>query len=338
MESEIFQSELFERVLIKPATSGATELFIVSGYSSPSMVTRHFEILKSQNINNVTIDLTVGMSSKDGISLSALAGFQNLGRQLSGSVAKCKFVTGTPTHSKVYVWCNEDGPVQAFTGSANYTQTGFGISAANTQLETCVEVDPFSAFDFVVDCSSETISCNDPDLRDFLNIYDDPEFEVVSEQRIITTNAEFVVDADSVFLPLVQMTKNPGQVHNQGAGLNWGHRGSRSRDEAYIPIPSAVRKIDFFPGKDTHFQIVTDDGDSFTAAVVQGGDKALVSTDNNSLLGKYFRRKLQLPPGAFIETKHLNNFGSNCVKISRISEDSYFLSYVPGIKFVPKVK
>lgn len=335
MRNKMFQSELFDKVLIDPAVNGANELYVVSGYASSSMVTRHFEILRSKKLENITLDLTVGMTSRDGVALSSLIGFQNLGRQLSGSTAKCRFVTGAPVHSKVYVWCNEQGPVQAFTGSANYTQTGFGISAGASQIETCVEVDPVVAFNFVIERSSETISCHDPDIRKYLDVIEDPELEVSEPSHFVQTITDFIESSESVFLPLVQVKKAPGKVHNAGAGLNWGHRGKRNRDEAYLPIPSSARKIGFFPNKETHFQLLTDDGDSFSATVVQGGDKALVSTENNALLGRYFRRKLQLPPGTFIENDHLNNFGSNCVRISKVNEDTYFMSFTPGMIYTP---
>lgn len=332
MDARLFSDNAFQRILVEPAMRGNNELFVVSGYASPAMVVRHFEAL-SKVPNRVSIDLQVGMASKDGVPRESLTGYRSLGRQVSDGEVTCRFNTGAPIHSKLYVWCGENGPTQAFAGSGNYTQTGFGIgTSANRQKEVFVEIEPKTAFDYIVEVSGSTILASDPDFESLLEITDASSYfaEVEAGNSDRSSGQDRGLD---VVLPLVQTTKEKGKVHNSGAGLNWGQRGRRDPNEAYIPIPSWIRRREFFPERGVHFQIVTDDGDSFVATVAQGGDKAIETPEDNALIGLYFRRKLGVLPGAFVTNEHLQRFGSNGARFTRLSEDLYRLSFEPGTDY-----
>lgn len=336
MNSEVFSDRLFEKVLLEPARNGARDLYVLSGYSSPAMVTRHMKALREEKIEAVQLDLIVGMVSRDGISTTALMGFQTLSRQVPGNQLKCRFNIGTPNHSKLYLWCDNDGPVQAFSGSANYTQTGFGIGpSGNDQIETCAEVDPRKVFDYLIDASEHSISCHDPELSKYVKLLTQDRAAIFDENAELDTRLVDTedVELDCAFLPLVQTRRQVGEVHNAGAGLNWGQRGNRNRDEAYLPIPAKVRNKKFFPDKGVHFQMLTDDGDSFIGTVAQSGDKALETPHDNGILGRYFRRKLGLRPGDFVNTEDLSRFGANAAKVSQISSETYLLEFKPGFQF-----
>ena len=336
--NDAFSDQLFEKVLLAPARNGARDLYVLSGYASPSMVTRHLKALREESIDSVSLDLIVGMVSRDGISTTSLMGFQNLSRQVPGNQIKCRFNVGIPNHSKLYLWCNDDGPVQAFSGSANYTQTGFGIGPSGTgQIEACSEVDPIGVFDMLIDASAQTISCHDPELQQYVNVVTESQTLDVAEKAEVEDTPELssLTSALSAYLPLVQTTRQVGEVHNAGAGLNWGQRGNRNKDEAYVPIPAKVRNRKFFPDKGVHFQIITDDGDSFIGTVAQSGDKALETPQDNGILGRYFRRKLGLRPGDFVGTKDLARFGANAARISQIAAEVFLLEFKPGFMFEP---
>jgi hypothetical protein len=163
-------------------------------------------------------------------------------------------------------------------------------------------------------------------VNEYANCAADESLEALS-------TADPIQQFPSVVLPLVQMAKNPGQVHNEGAGLNWGHRGNRNRNEAYIPIPANIREAGFFPAKGVRFQIVTDDGERFVGTVAQQGSKAIETPDDNALLGTYFRRKLGLPPSSLITTADLERFGSTGVIFDRIGESVFQMRFHPGIQF-----
>ena len=327
----LITSELFHDVLIRPALEGATELHVLAGYASPTMVTRHINELRSSTDTPIEIDLLVGMTGVDGLSKNSLSGFKSIPRQSAGSRFNCAFtLPGKSIHSKVYVWSNDTGPYRAWAGSANYTQMGFGLSRFSTSHhEVMVEVDAAAALNYVLGSASNSIGYLNPDLADYLAITEE------LQATEITQNPETgeLDSAVSVVLPLVQLTGSVGQVHSK-SGLNWGQREGRNPDQAYIPIPSLVREKRFFPPRGEHFQLITDDGESFIATVAQDGEKALETPHDNSILGKYFRKRLGLASGAFVETADLDRFGSNGVIVQFVGDDLYRLVFKPGIEAV----
>jgi hypothetical protein len=325
--NELITDNLFERVLVEPAKRGANELFVLSGYASAAMVTKHFEVASKELSMDLSIDLHIGMSGRDGLSRNTLLGLQSIPRQISGRSFNCSLsIKGTSNHSKIYVWCDDNGPKEAFLGSSNYTQLGFGISAtASRHKEVCIAVDPIAGFEYILTSSRGGISYKSPDLADYIDLYD----EQLNPKHTFEESETQLSNNNFVDLPLV-MSRPPsqGEVHLK-SGLNWGQREGRNPDQAYIPIPSSIAKSKFFPEKSVHFQVITDDGEAFICTVAQDNDKALETPSDNSILGKYFRKRLNLPSGAFIEKQHLENFGSNQVRIYKDSDDCYRLSFQP---------
>jgi len=329
---EKLQTEgLFESVLLKPAREGNRELHVVTGYASPSMVTKHLEELRKCTTEDFQIDMLVGMTGVDGLSEYSMRGFRSIPRQAGNSRFNCSFtLPGKSIHSKVYVWSDRSGPTKAWVGSANYTQTGFGLSRnAHAHHEILVEVDPDDAMNYALAMASGTISYTNPDIGEYLDIVEQPLGFKDTPEISGFTNAGFSLE-ERVILPLVQGTKNRGEIHSR-SGLNWGQREGRNPDQAYIPIPAKLRNLEFFPERGIHFQLVTDDGDTFIATVAQEGSKALETPYDNSLLGKYFRRRLGLPNGTFIRTEDLRAFGSDGVEIIKLQDDLYKLDFHPGI-------
>lgn len=329
MQSQrLLTTNLFEEVLLEPARRGARELFVLSGYASAAMVTKHFEVASRELSVDLAIDLHIGMSGRDGLSRNTLLGLQAIPRQIGGRSFNCSLsVRGESNHSKLYVWCDESGPTEAYLGSANYTQLGFGISqSSGTHKEICVSVDPLAGFDYVMASAQGGISYKSPDIANFIDLLDERVEPALEFEEAVNPN----MGVDFVDLPLVMSRPSDnGEVHKR-SGLNWGQREGRNPDQAYIPIPTKISKTNFFPEKGIHFQVVTDDGEAFICTVAQDGDKALETPSDNSILGKYFRNKLGLLPGAFIEKKHLESFGSNLVRIYKVSDDFYQLSFQPG--------
>lgn len=327
--SSLLQSELFKQILIEPIQRGAKELYIVTGYASPAMVTRHFEYVAKTLQTKISIDLHVGMTGKDGLSRNNLLGMQAIPRQSSGQNFNCTFsVKGTSNHSKIYVWCSDRGPVEAFLGSPNYTQFGFGLSPTSSKhAEVAVQVDPDEAFAYVLDASRNSIGYQSADIPQFIDLFDESKLPNHSDEIDHSGNA----DSNSVLLPLVQLRGQfSGETH-QRSGLNWGQREGREQNQAYIPIPSSIAKSDFFPPKGVHFQVTTSDGQAFICTVAQDGNKALETPFDNSILGKYIRQRLGLELGSYVSTDDLNKFGANAVKITRINNDSYRLNLDPGL-------
>lgn len=327
----MLRSELFKRVLIDPVARGASELFVLSGYASASMVTQHFARVREVTKNPISLDLVVGMTGRDGIDRTNLLGFQAIPRQVGGNSFNCSFTTdGISDHSKLYVWCDASGPLEAFMGSVNYTQFGFGLGGAqNFHTETCVEVDPSEALDIVLSAARGTIGYLNPDIPNHLKIYDKPDEKAT---QAVGANEPFS-SGDYVTLPLVQTKGEMRGMPHKSSGLNWGQREGREPNQAYIPIPSTVAASKLLPPRGVHFQLVTDDGNVFMATVAQDGDKAIETPENNSLLGKYIRSRLGLPLGVFVDKEDLDRYGSNGVRLRRIDEYLYEMDFSRGIKF-----
>lgn len=326
--SQLITENLFERVLLEPAKRGARELFVLSGYASATMVTKHFEVAAKELSVDLSIDLHIGMSGRDGLSRNTLLGLQAIPRQIGNRSFNCTLSTrGYSNHSKIYVWCDESGPREAYMGSSNYTQMGFGLSEASaTHREVCLPMDPVVGFDYVLASAQGGISYKSPDIADFIDLFDEQPHPAISgEEPGAQKHGQDFVD-----LPLVvNRGLDRGEVH-QKSGLNWGQRDGRNPDQAYIPIPSVIAKAHFFPKKGLHFQVITDDGEAFICTVAQEGDKAIETPSDNAILGKYFRKKLGLPSGAFIQKEHLQAFGSNLVRFYKDSDDFFRLSFQPG--------
>jgi hypothetical protein len=334
MLGSVYSEKLFERALIEPAQAGGTDLYVVSGYASPAMVVRHYEELRKIGAK-VNLDLQVGMTSKDGLPRSAFYGFQSVQSQIFSGKIQCRFNTGVPFHSKLYVWCDDAGPTQAFLGSANYSQIAFGIgSGGQRQKELLTEVEAGRAFDYIVDLSGKSVKPDDPQVESLLQISDthDGQWSSLLEGEQLGIS-EPRIRAQSVLLPLVQTTKSPGEVHNAGAGLNWGQRGNRNRAEAYIPVPSRISNMNFFPDRGVRFQIFTDTGDSFVATIAQAGGKAIETPEDNALIGEYFRKKLGLLPGDFVTTESLARFGSNAVSLIKVNDELFHMIFESGLEY-----
>lgn len=127
-------------------------------------------------------------------------------------------------------------------------------------------------------------------------------------------------------LPLTM--KGTSEPHRR-AGLNWGQRPGREPNQAYIPIPRNIH-IDnpvFFPERGVEFNVITDDGESFICVVAQDNDKALETSHDNSILGKYFRKRLGVPFGAPVTEADLQNYGRNSVTIYKIDDGTFYLDF-----------
>jgi hypothetical protein len=119
-----------------------------------------------------------------------------------------------------------------------------------------------------------------------------------------------------------------GTMHSK-AGLNWGQREGRDPDQAYIPVPAEVHRDlpGFFPPLGRRFTVQTDDGEVFICVTAQQNRKGLETPEDNSLLGRYFRRRLGVGSGEFVTRDHLQAYGRTDVKITKIDDDLYIMEF-----------
>lgn len=315
---ELITDNLFDYVLVQPATAG-NQLCIVSGYATPTMASQHLEYVLKKHKKRIKVDLIVGMTPLDGLSLADHAGFQSLSQETELGNFRCSYIMRghSPVHSKVYIWLQDNQPVAAFSGSPNYTQNAF----YGKQQEILAPCDAHSAWRYFHSLIGQTIFCNHSEVEDYVTITNSPVHRS-NHDDVEEANKPWK-DFPHVTCPLV---KSNGEIH-EAAGLNWGHRDSRNRNQAYIPVPASIQRSGFFPDRGVHFTCITDDGKHFTLVRAQENGKALETPTKNSLLGEYFRNRLELPNGAFVTTEDLVRHGRTTVDFYKIDDDTYLMDF-----------
>lgn len=313
MENIIRKEDLFNKVLLEPATEADT-LNIISGFATPGMYTYHAEELRKIQ-RSVDVHLIIGMTPFSGISKIYHENFKKIMDE--NTKFSCSYVMENkyPIHSKVYIWSKDSIPLVSFCGSANYTVNGF----KSNQDEILVLCNKDSAKEYYDSIIEKTIYCNHQDA-DLIckNIKTDYHL-----QENIDING--ISGLQSVELPLFSLQTN--KIHPV-SGLNWGQRYGRERNQAYIPVPARVARANFFPPRGQYFSVLTDDGFPFVCVVAQDGGKAIETPHNNSQLGEYFRARLGVPSGSFVTLDALDHYGNRYVKFTKIDDEEYLMSFV----------
>lgn len=321
-------SELYEKILIHPATEGADVLRIVSGFASHAMASHHIEQIIQRNIRVKKIELLIGMTPLEGVSDVAHRGFVELCRGIGDVQFDCSYVTGSPpVHSKAYCWTKNGKPTVAFVGSCNYTQNAF----IRGQREIYSQASHENVSSYIDSLIGESIFCHHQDANRFSEIYHSRHGAFTSEEEIEGNQPDdsyFAIDERFRGLESVEisLTERTGSVPSR-SGLNWGQRNSRNPNQAYLSIRGDAKKTDFFPPIGEHFTVLTDDGASLVCSRAQQGGKAIHTPHDNSKIGEYFRRRLNVADGEFVTREHLEIYGRHCVKFYKIDDENYYMDF-----------
>ncbi|MCA0389175.1 MAG: NgoFVII family restriction endonuclease [Bacteroidetes bacterium] len=318
---------LFEEVLIKPAQI-SDELRIVSGYATPAMAFRHLSVLSDMNLN-IKVNLIVGMTPQEGISLTGHKGFKKIMGDIFKDCFQCSYLQNLPpVHSKLYIWLKDGRPVQSYLGSANYTQKAFnGLK----QMEILAGCDRDIALDYFNDLEKNSIYCDHPDVETSVLIYTDSSRTIPKQKRkrdklpVAKVSDYSNQSLENITISLIPKS---GIIQKVG-GLNWGQRSGRNHNQAYIQLPPEVYKSEFFPIRGTHFTVITDDGKTLicTRAQKNNWGAAIHTPHNNSLLGEYFRNRLGVASGAFIQNADLKRYGRDNVTFYKIDDENYYMDF-----------
>lgn len=135
---------------------------------------------------------------------------------------------------------------------------------------------------------------------------------------------------DSIILPLYSI-KNGQRIVFSKSGLNQWNAGGRKRNanEIYIPIPSYIHKQnpDFFPSKDTSFNLKLPNSQTLKVKLCQDNNKALMS-DPNMKLGIWLLRDiLNIQERELVTYKHLLDSGINSVQINKYEDNTYDITF-----------
>ncbi len=303
-------SNLFEEILVSPASGGADELLIVSGYASGSMAYRHLATPEIAGAG-VKVQLVVGMApTSDGIRLADHDMFSRLETE---SPFECHYRIAPPAvHSKVYVWMRGDAPMRAFIGSANYTEQGFLSSRQENAMD---ETDPQAAHGYFMDT-----------LRGAMEIsHDDIEGNVILHRDKPRSRES----GDCVTVSLLSRNRVPAR-----SGLNWGQRPEygRNPNQAYIQLGAEIARSGFFPPRPDQFTLLTDDGELPIVAVRaqksgdRGGD-AIETPEGNHILGAYLRARIGVRSGAPVAKSDLESYGRTDITFCKIEDDTYYMDF-----------
>jgi hypothetical protein len=111
------------------------------------------------------------------------------------------------------------------------------------------------------------------------------------------------------------------------SGLNWGQRGKRNPNQGYLRVPAKVGRGNFFPPTGQTFRLETEEGMAFSCKVSQQSRKAIHSSPDTSVLGEYFRARLDVPDGDMVTPEHLEEYGRSSVSIYKRGEYDYVLGF-----------
>ena len=326
----MLSKKLLRKVLLEPANDAKIDrLLIVSGYAGEGMADLHMRMLERWN-KCIDIELIIGMTPKDGIAKAQHHALQKLVRDCPYNMKfSCWYVTiGKPVHAKTYCWLAGNQPKIAFIGSANYSLTAF----KGRQIEVMTGEDCDEVFDFHNSIRQLATDCTATDIEDRVSLKETPQIkprqpktpqvkpQVKPGVKLKDTKGE------TVYLSLLQ--KSTGKPHKT-AGINWGHRKGRNKNQAYIPIPSTIYKTDFFPERGVLFTAHADDKEILIMTRAQDGGKALHTTQSNALLGEYLRKRMGLPSGEFVTLEHLLKYGRTDVSFTKIDDETYLMDFSP---------
>jgi len=163
-----------------------------------------------------------------------------------------------------------------------------------------------------------------------VDILDDPYtllLEFFEEIKEISTAKDLLIKGKNyVILPLYGI-KDKRKFVFEKSGLNQWNASGRKRDfgEVYIPIPIIFHQLypDFFPTRDTEFNLKVPTGETYKAKVCQDNSKALMTNPNKALSDWLLRKVLDLKEGELATIEKMNELGFDSVVIYKDEDDSF---------------
>lgn len=313
---------LYSSALIKP-TSKANRLYIVSGYASATFARRHIvELLRVKK--NFEINLIIGMPSAKSDHMAFLL----LHKEFKGMFNGYYLQSQPPVHCKVYSWFNNNKPSFGFAGSANYSQFGF---FSDQQLNQLSDEDPVEIKKLYDGLLKKSIFI--PDHKIVLPVgHRIPRVKSVPPGEI-----QWEIPDKRVTISFLDKSGNLPAI----SGLNWGQRvekrihpitkkvsfAKREPNQAYLSLKGDSRKEGFLPERAFTFSLITDDKATFDCAVAQDGRKAIHTTNDNSLIGKYIRNRIGVPLGGLVTVDDLEKYGRTDYTIEKIDDETFLLDF-----------
>ena len=300
-------------ILFDPYDADAeNHLCILSDRASPSMASWLLTSYDSCSFKNIYVELIIRGTRSEGILQTYHECFKELQRSHSiNSEIKftCSYIyKDLPSCPNLYVWFWNDTPVTAFGLRSNFLQQTF----VQENYEQAIPIKAADAAEKFSSCIDYSVKCTFNEIEE--------DILIVGEHFDINAGTS----AQKCRLSLLQKYKDETGARS---GLNWGQRGNRNRNEAYIPLPSHIAKSGFFPLNEQHFIAVTDDGHSLLLRVEQQNDKAITTPDSNARLGEYFRNRMGLANGNYITRADLEEYGRSDVDFYKFDDEQFYMDF-----------
>lgn len=314
-----------QAILFEPLRDDVNELYIVSGYATPNMLSWYIKNLEGKTRTPIRIHLLIGMIPYDGISVGAHDGFVQLihdDKPEEVEQLECSYLFDTPAvNSNIYIWAKDGNPVSAFAGSAQFVQNAFVGARRQEVMLPCAADEAMREYESLI---GRSIYINHAEIEEYITIH--PTHPVFDRENNLVEGVDALERQGYpvVHLSLVTKTGEPGRR----SGLNWGQRPNRNPNEAYIPLPARIARRGFFPLEgERHFTAITDDRRQLILRVEQQNDKAITTPARNSDLGEYFRNRLGLANGEFVDRATLEAYGRTDVAFVKIDEETYYMDF-----------
>ena len=304
--------DLYNKILLDPIKKGANKIFIISGYASATFSKRH--LLDALKLNsNIKLNLIIGMSKK----IKDHPAYINIIKNYPDNFSAFYYSKKPEVHSKVYSFFKDKIPFLGFSGSANYTQYGFFSEKQGNQMNSDDSEQIFTYYNNLLEGSVN--------IKDY--VYNDIEKVIYNFDEVLFNpgDIEWIDENKTVRISLLDIRGNLPKK----SGLNWGQRPEYNRDpnQAYLSIRKDARKEGFLPNRGFTFSLLTDDDNTMDCTVQQDGRKAISTTNNNSELGLYFRKRLGILSGKMIEKKDLVKYGRTDFILKKLNDETFFLDF-----------
>lgn len=124
------------------------------------------------------------------------------------------------------------------------------------------------------------------------------------------------------------ISSRTGQIHNAGAGLNWGQptatRKRKDINAAYLAVPTSMQKSSNIPMANEAFLCRFEDNVEIEMIRTGANGKNLTSTYDNQIFGRYMRFRLGVPAGNLITQEVLSSTKLKKIKFYKLANKLYF--------------
>ena len=206
----------------------------------------------------------------------------------------------------------DDKDFYSFNYSKSTLFKRFKVSEEKKEIPISIIQDPYEILRLLIESKFRS------KYKDIYGIHKLVQEQVTNPQKQLRLGYNYVI------LPLFS---EKFQKVPEKSGLNQWNAGGRARDanEVYIPIPKNLHKAypNFFPNRETPFNLQLPNGKVISAKVCQDNGKALMSNPNVDL-GKWILRDVMcLKEGELLTLDMLCRFGFNGVTIFKEDELNY---------------